>query len=84
MNILNGERFTGFCVGFLTKVSASDIYLFIPRFVYQSEVLVTWFLVWMREDWVPVSCVPFMFRGRPFLFSAVGFLLILKFFCVLL
>ena len=56
------------------------IYLFISRFVYKGEVLVTWFLVWVWEDWVPVYCVPFMFRGRPFLFSAVGFLLILKFF----
>ena len=59
-------------------------YLFLYRFVYESEVLVTWFLVWVWEDWVPVYYVPFMFRGRPFLFSAVGFLLISKFFCVVL
>ena len=33
-----------------------------------------------REDWVPVYNLPFMFRGRPLLFSAVGILLILKIF----
>ena len=33
-----------------------------------------------REDWVPVYDLPFMFRGRPLLFSAVGILLILKIF----
>ena len=38
-----------FCVGFLPHiVSASDIfYLFIYLFVYENEVLVTWFPIWM-------------------------------------
>ena len=37
-----------FCVGFLPHiVSACDIYLFIYLFVYENEVLVTWFLVWV-------------------------------------
>ena len=75
-----------FCVGFLHTKSAPAMFLclFIYRFVYESEVLVTWYLVWVWEDWVPVYCVPFMFHGRPFLFSAVGFSLILKFFRVVL
>ena len=44
------------------------------RHVVSSLGVSTW------EDWVPAYCVPFMFRGQPFLFSAVGFLLILKIF----
>ena len=38
----------GFCVGFLPhKVSTSDIFLVIDLFVYENEVCITRFLVWV-------------------------------------
>ena len=59
------------------SVPAIFIYLFVhwcARHVIYSLGVSTW------DDWVSVYCAPFMFRGRPCLFSAVGFLLILKIF----
>ena len=79
-----------FLRGISPTLSQRQRYLFIYLlvFVYESEVLVTWLLVWVcRREKTGIQytdCVPFMFRGRLFLFSAVGFLLILKFFRVLL
>ena len=84
-----------FCVcvcGIPHKVSLSSISLFIYSFIYLFICLQEWSAgnvvssldVSTWEALVPVYCVPFMFRGRPFLFSAVGVLLILKFLRVVL
>ena len=67
------------------KVRGSDIYFLLYLFIYLStdrsaRHVVSSLGVSTWEDWVPVYCVPFMFHGRPLLFSAVGFLLILKIF----
>ena len=65
------ERVAGACCG--SKLPRVYRLLFIYRFVYESEVLVTWFLVWVLEDWVAVYCVLFMFHRGHFFFRLLVF-----------
>ena len=61
------------CVGSRTKsTSAVFVYLFIYLFVYKSEVLVTWFLVWMclrEKPWFLYTVSRLCFVGGHFFFQ---------------
>ena len=77
----------GFCVGFLLHiVSATDIFFisfFIYLFVYQNEVLVTWFLVWvfrLEKTGLQYTLSRLCFVSGHFFFQLLVFLLILKIF----
>ena len=74
-----------FLCGISPTHSQRQRYLFLYLFIYLStdrsaRHVVSSLGVSTWEDWAPVYYVLFMFRGRPLLFSAVGFLLILKIF----
>ena len=80
------------CVGSRTKSAWAVflylfILLFIYLFVYKSEVLVTWFLVWMcrrEKPWSQYTVSRLSVSWAAISFFSVGVLLILKFLRVVL